>query len=92
MLTLSLYTLLTWKPVTEGLAVASRPRKRKPPSKNKYFAHEEPNSGLGGEAILKDHGKEDYGTIYSIRFGQYWNRHYRGVDCSKQALEKASAT
>ena len=59
------------KPVTEGLEVTSEPRKRKPTSKNKYSAHDEPDSGLGGDAILKEQGEKDFGTIYSIRREDY---------------------
>ena len=43
----------------------------KHPIKNKYSAHEEPNSGLGGEAILEEQGEEDFGTNYSIRLERY---------------------
>ena len=51
--------------------MASRPQTRKHSIENKYSAYEEPDSGLGGAAILKEQGEEDFGTIYSIRLERY---------------------
>lgn len=45
--------------------MTSRPRKRKP-LKLGFSAHEEPTSGLVGEAVLEEQGEQDLFTTGSI--------------------------
>lgn len=71
MLKLLFSTLLNMRTVTEGLLVASRPRKRKLFFKDSLTTQEESTSGLGDEAIDEEPGEEGFDIIRSIRFEGY---------------------
>ena len=51
--------------------MASRPRKRKPPTKNKFPANVESNSGFDDEADVEEHGEQGFVIIRSVRLERF---------------------